>query len=220
MKHRSAVLSLAALGFVLTSPIAAMAAPSGPEGPDNCTFDKGVTTCAQPDAPVVTESSSAPDSRTGCVTVTTTTTTTTTYTAHRGTYNSSGSAVTAPPPANSSSSTQSQECPVHGSVGLYAADRSGATCEGVGHTDADTQIGTVYFYESGPNVVLHVELTEATPNSPYYFAHTCVAFLHNGVTNSDGDDSFDTVLPNAAGTQVNFDYLDSAIYAQTGPVTL
>ncbi|RHW22755.1 hypothetical protein D0Z08_31365 [Nocardioides immobilis] len=105
-------------------------------------------------------------------------------------------------------------------MGLYAADPSGAPCEGVAPTDTDTQIGTVYFYENGPDVVLHVELTEATPNSPYYFAHACVAFLHTGVTNGDGDDSFDTVLPNAAGTQVNFDYRDSAIYAQTGPVTL
>ncbi len=167
----------------------------------------------------MTESSSAPDARTGCVTTTTTTTTTTTYTAHRGTYNSNGAATSAPPPTTTSSSTQSEDCPVHGSVALNLAPGS-ISCSGAGQTN--TQIGTVYYYRSGPNdqnVTLHVEVTDGTPNSGYYFANKCKAQLAAGTTDGNGDTTFDTVLLGAAGTQANFDYSDG-VYGMTDTVNL
>lgn len=81
-------------------------------------------------------------------------------------------------------------------------------------------IGTVYYYESGPDVILHVELTNANPSSGYYFAQKCVAVLHTGVTSSSGADSFDVTLPGAAGATENFDYFDGTVYAMTNSVTL
>ena len=91
-------------------------------------------------------------------------------------------------------------------------------CSGAGQTGP--LIGTVYYYESGPDVILHVELTNANPSSGYYFAQKCVAVLHTGVTSSSGADSFDVTLPGAAGATENFDYFDGTVYAMTNSVTL
>jgi hypothetical protein len=91
-------------------------------------------------------------------------------------------------------------------------------CSGAGQTGP--QIGTVYYYESGSDVVLHVELTNATSSSGYYFAQKCVAVLHTGMTTSSGTDSFDVTLPGAAGATENFDYFDGSVYAMTNSVTL
>lgn len=203
--------------FALAYTGAALATPNGPEGPGNCTFDKGVTTCSYVGQPVATgTSTSAPDARTGCTTTTSTYTTTTTYTSHHGTYNSQGEEVTAPQPTSTTSTSSSTSCPPHGSVALNAGHSQG--CSGAGQTGP--LIGTVYYYESGPDVILHVELTNANPSSGYYFAQKCVAVLHTGVTSSSGADSFDVTLPGAAGATENFDYFDGTVYAMTNSVTL
>ena len=89
----------------------AAAAPAGAEGPENCTFSGGVTTCKHVGEPVDTTNVSDPDPQTGCVTTTVTTTTTTSYTAHRGTFNSSGAKVAAPADDVDSSSTSTEDCP-------------------------------------------------------------------------------------------------------------
>lgn len=206
-----------ACGFALAITGAAVAAPAGPEGPANCTFANGITTCAQVGSPVQTGSTtSSPDVRTGCTTTTISYTTTTTYTAHHGTYNSSGEALSPPPSTSTQSTSTTQDCPTHGSVALNAGQSQ--DCSGAGQTGPT--IGTVYYYESGSDVVLHVELTNATPSSDYYFAQKCVAYLHYGTTSATGTDSFDVTLAGAAGTTANFDYLDGGVYAETDSVTL
>lgn len=91
-------------------------------------------------------------------------------------------------------------------------------CSGDGQTGP--QIGAVYYYESGPDVVLHVELTNVNPSSGYYFAWKCVAVLHSGTTSASGTDTFDTTLAGAAGQTMNFDYYDGTVYGMTDSVTL
>jgi hypothetical protein len=215
MRKKYALYAVAAMA-VAVAPAAAIAAPAGPEGPANCSFANGITTCGQAGSPVVTVTTGAPDSRTGCVTTTTTTTTTTTYTAHHGTYNSHGTAAASPPASNSQSSSDSTSCPTHGSVALNSAHSSG--CNDAGQNN--TQIGTVYWYESGSDVLVHVEITSGAPSSGYYFAQKCVAILHSGTTSSSGSDTFDTTLPTAAGATMDFDYFDGSVYAETNTVTV
>ena len=105
-----------------------MAAPAGPEGPSNCTFEKGTTTCSHVGDPVVTTSTSSPDPTTGCKTTTTTTTITTSYSAHRGTYNSHGKQLADPPSTSTESSTSSEECPPP-----PPANSAKAACEALGY---------------------------------------------------------------------------------------
>jgi hypothetical protein len=92
MRVRKLALFILTAGAVALSAGTAAAAPKGPEGPDNCTFEKGTTTCH------TTTTSVVPITQPGCSQDGSTTTTTTTYTAHKGTYNSNGKAVDAPAP--------------------------------------------------------------------------------------------------------------------------
>jgi len=103
--------SLAVAGaFAFGGTGSAIAAPAGPEGPANCSFSGGTTTCAQVGAPVVTTSTSTDDA--GCTLTYDTTTITTTYSAHHGTYNSNGAAVAAPASTSSQSTVlASTVCP-------------------------------------------------------------------------------------------------------------
>lgn len=126
--HHKVLIGAAAL--IAASAGAAVAAPSGPESPSNCTFSNGTTTCATVGAPQTTSSVSAPDAN-GCTITTTTTTVTTTYAAHRGTYNSHGVAL--PNPASTSSSTSQDaapSCPSSGGTPSAAQ----AYCESLGYT--------------------------------------------------------------------------------------
>lgn len=101
--------SLAVAGtFVVGGAGNAIAAPAGPEGPANCTFSNGATTCASVGDPVVTQSSSSPAA--GCTTTKTTTTFTTTYSSHRGTYNSNGKVLAAPPSSTASTESSKTTC--------------------------------------------------------------------------------------------------------------
>ena len=92
--RRIALLALTAGALVLSAAGTAVAAPAGPEGPENCTFEKGITTCTLVGEPVITESTrfeSCPEGSVGGGYVTTVTrTVTTTHSRHRGTYNSNG----------------------------------------------------------------------------------------------------------------------------------
>ncbi|MEA3165985.1 MAG: hypothetical protein QOJ26_854 [Thermoplasmata archaeon] len=90
--RKLAVFALTAGAFAFGAVGTAVAAPSGPEGPDSCTFKKGTTTCAMTTTAVV------PITQAGCAQDGSTTTTTTTFSPHRGTYNSSGRELDAPPP--------------------------------------------------------------------------------------------------------------------------
>lgn len=120
--------SLAVAGaFAFGGAASAIAAPDGPEGPANCTFSNGTTTCAHVGAPVVTTSTSAPDQN-ECTTTSETATTTTTYSAHRGTYNSNGTSVAAPADTSTSSTREvSHYCPP-------PANDARSTCESLGYT--------------------------------------------------------------------------------------
>lgn len=120
--------SLAVAGaFAFGGTGSALAAPAGPEGPANCSFGGGTTTCAHVGDPVVTTSTSSPDQN-GCTTTSETTTTTTTYSAHRGTYNSNGTSVAAPADTSTSSTREvSHYCPPP-----PAAGGAKAACESMG----------------------------------------------------------------------------------------
>lgn len=134
--------SLAVAGaFALGGAGSALAAPAGPEGPANCSFTGGTTTCANVGAPVVTTSTSSPDQN-GCTTTSETTTTTTTYSAHRGTYNSNGTSVAAPANTSTSSTREvSHYCPPPPSNGPGEA-----ACKSLGYNYSGERQGSVYGY--------------------------------------------------------------------------
>jgi hypothetical protein len=131
--------SLAVAGaFAFGGTGSALAAPAGSEGPENCTFSKGTTTCAHVGDPVVTTSTSTDGA--GCTLTHKTTTITTTYSAHRGTYNSNGKAVPAPASTSTESTVlDSKVCP--------PADGPGqAECEALGYNYEGSRPGSVYGY--------------------------------------------------------------------------
>jgi hypothetical protein len=204
--RRIAVLITAGV-FALACAGTALAAPSGPEGPGNCTFANGVTTCSHVGQPVVTTTTSSPDVRTGCTTTTTTTTTTTSYTAHHGTYNSSGEEVTPPADMTSSTTSDSTNCPPHGSVDFGAAN-TGAPVSG-------PSLGTVYWYVSGSNVHTHAELTNRVPNARTAYDIRFGGFypyVQWSTTDASGDATFDVTFAGLAGQRRQFDsvVIDSA----------
>ena len=108
-KARLGVLVSAGV-LALAAPGSALAAPAGNEGPDHCTFEKGVTTCEFSQTTIETEVSE-PDPDTGCVTTTIYDTTIFWYTAHRGTYNSKGRPVQPPPGNGVGGISLSIDCP-------------------------------------------------------------------------------------------------------------
>jgi hypothetical protein len=126
---------LAAIAGAAFAAAPALAAPSGAEGPSNCSFSNGTTTCAHVGAPVVTSSTTSPDQN-GCTTTSETTTTTTTYSAHRGTYNSNGTSVAAPADTSTSSTREvSHYCPPPPSNGGPGE----AGCKSLGYNYSDTE---------------------------------------------------------------------------------
>lgn len=108
-KARLAML-VSAGALALAAPGSALAAPAGDEGPDHCTFEKGVTICEFSETTIETEVSE-PDPVTGCVTTTIYDTTIFWYTAHRGTYNSNGRPVEPPPAYGLGGASFSIDCP-------------------------------------------------------------------------------------------------------------
>lgn len=205
--------SVAALALFAAA--AAAAAPSGPEGPGTCTFANGITTCAHVGAPVVTETTSAPDELTGCTTTTVTTATTTTYTAHHGTYNSHGSPAPAPADATTTATSSSEACPKHGSVALFYVGFNDNNC-GSFLSPSGEQVGTAYWYEDGSDVHVHLAMTSAPSGENYDSAVRCRAFIQQwGMTSVDGGATTDTILAGYAGRTVQFDF--EAWHAGFGP---
>ena len=89
--RRIALLALTAGALALSGVGTAVAAPAGPEGPDNCTFEMGITTCTLVGEPVITESIGGfPCGDVVLPYTIYTTTVTTTYSRHRGAYNTNG----------------------------------------------------------------------------------------------------------------------------------
>ena len=196
-----------AIVAALAVAVGAGASTSGPEGPANCTFANGITTCAWPGAPASTQSTSAADVRTGCTTTTTTTTTTTSYTAHHGTYNSNGVAVKAPAATTSSTSSDSTSCPTHGSTPIEFVGPNYSNCGTYGQPSGPVA-GTVYWYESGSNVHVHLDMVSAPGGKQYAFAARCRAWLDNqgNRTSLDGAATSDEWLYGFAGQTIQFDF--------------
>jgi hypothetical protein len=203
--------------LALASAGPALAAPGGPESPANCTFSGGVTTCASVSQAVASGSTTTiPDVRTGCTTTSTTFTTTTTYTAHHGTYNSRGAATSAPAPTSSSTTSgEAPVCPINGSTPLYHSVSAGTCAVNPAPVGTD-QVGTAYWYESGPDVHVHVDFSAGflTPNDGYYFIARCV-YQFGGpypaptaIAGPDGSSSYDGTFPNGAGQTIQFDGFD------------
>ena len=141
---RHAVLAAIAVTAFAAGP--ALAAPSGPEGPSNCSFSNGTTTCAYVGDPVVTYSTTDPDAN-GCTTTYKTTTVTTSSTAHRGTYNSNGTPVEAPADTSTSETVEdSSYCPPPPANGPGQA-----ACESLGYNYSGTERQQVIY--SQPSTV-------------------------------------------------------------------
>ena len=102
-------------------------------------------------------------------------------------------------------STTVQVTPRYGSVPLHSVGKNNQGCGGY-QTPAGPVIGTVFFYESGGDVKVHTELTNAPPGANYGFAVRCVAFLRFATTSAQGTDTFDVVYGGAAGQTRQFDF--------------